>query len=233
MVHSVKEIFGTAVEIQSIVERNQYLDEACSGNEPLRAEVTELLEAIDRAGGGLLIVSLANVAPTQDIDYEVVPVTMFHVFTGEPFELSGTITTDGTLGPLDPNNIVNYEISVAGSLPYIFSPLNPGSKSEMPIGVVEATSLELLLTGGNSVFYSAFMAGGRSPSCPCWRWYGGWTDDEDECVGSCIGIGGVRFSEDGRCKNRCPTRECNRPRNRRLGALGVWWYGDLYVSRNQ
>ena len=37
-------------EILSIDERNQYLDEACAGDEPLRTELNELLDAIDRAG---------------------------------------------------------------------------------------------------------------------------------------------------------------------------------------
>ena len=47
---TVKSIFGTALEIHSDDERARYLDQACRGNESLRAEVNDLLSAIVRAG---------------------------------------------------------------------------------------------------------------------------------------------------------------------------------------
>jgi len=50
---SVKTIFGKALEIQSDEQRAKYLDEACAGDEALRAEVGELLGAIERAGNFL------------------------------------------------------------------------------------------------------------------------------------------------------------------------------------
>jgi hypothetical protein len=41
----VKGIFGKALELQSLAERAVYLDAACAGNPPLRAEVESLLRA--------------------------------------------------------------------------------------------------------------------------------------------------------------------------------------------
>jgi serine/threonine protein kinase len=50
---SVKTIFGKALEIQSAEERANYLDVACAGDASLRAEVEDLLGAIERAGNFL------------------------------------------------------------------------------------------------------------------------------------------------------------------------------------
>jgi eukaryotic-like serine/threonine-protein kinase len=50
---NVKSIFGRALEIPSPDDRASYLDEACGGDAPLRAEIQGLLRAIDRAGGFL------------------------------------------------------------------------------------------------------------------------------------------------------------------------------------
>jgi hypothetical protein len=50
---NVKTIFGKALEIHSDDERAKYLDQACAGDESLRAEVDELLGAIERAGNFL------------------------------------------------------------------------------------------------------------------------------------------------------------------------------------
>jgi serine/threonine protein kinase/tetratricopeptide (TPR) repeat protein len=53
---TTKDIFSKALELDSEVERSRYLDEACAGNESLRAELDQLLSASYRAGdflGGL------------------------------------------------------------------------------------------------------------------------------------------------------------------------------------
>ncbi|MCO6045111.1 tetratricopeptide repeat protein [Aeoliella sp. ICT_H6.2] len=47
---SVKDIFGNAREIPDRDQRKRYLDEACAGDESLRAEVDRLLDALDSAG---------------------------------------------------------------------------------------------------------------------------------------------------------------------------------------
>ncbi len=49
----VKTIFGKAIEIHSDDERAKYLDQACAGDESLRAEVDDLLGATERAGNFL------------------------------------------------------------------------------------------------------------------------------------------------------------------------------------
>src|SRR5439155_21695627 len=46
----VKSIFGRAVELGSAAERAAYLEEACGGDAPLRAEVESLLRAHPDAG---------------------------------------------------------------------------------------------------------------------------------------------------------------------------------------
>src|SRR5205823_2019302 len=51
--HDVKSIFGRAVELAAAADRAAYLDEACCGDAALRAEVEDLLGALDRAGGFL------------------------------------------------------------------------------------------------------------------------------------------------------------------------------------
>jgi WD40 repeat protein/serine/threonine protein kinase/tetratricopeptide (TPR) repeat protein len=47
---SEKSIFLQAIEIQSAAERAAYLDQACAGNQQLRAEIDELLQADARSG---------------------------------------------------------------------------------------------------------------------------------------------------------------------------------------
>src|SRR5436305_287114 len=46
----VKTIFGQVAEMASPEERSRYLDEACGGEPVLRAEVEELLGAMEQAG---------------------------------------------------------------------------------------------------------------------------------------------------------------------------------------
>jgi eukaryotic-like serine/threonine-protein kinase len=48
--HYTNSVFGNAVEIESAEDRRAYLDEACAGNAALRADVDNLLQALDNAG---------------------------------------------------------------------------------------------------------------------------------------------------------------------------------------
>jgi serine/threonine protein kinase/Flp pilus assembly protein TadD len=61
----VKTIFGKALEIESPEEQAAYLAEACGANAVLRAEVEELLQALDRAGKFL---SAPAVQPQATVD---------------------------------------------------------------------------------------------------------------------------------------------------------------------
>ena len=56
----VKSVFGRALELAEPAERTAFLDEACGGNAALRAEVEGLLSALDRAGGFLKRVPVAD-----------------------------------------------------------------------------------------------------------------------------------------------------------------------------
>ncbi|MGE5194035.1 MAG: hypothetical protein ACM3U2_16185, partial [Deltaproteobacteria bacterium] len=59
----IKTIFGKALEIDSDDARAAFLDAACAGNEPLRAEVVSLLEASDQAGSFLAAPAVGLPAP--------------------------------------------------------------------------------------------------------------------------------------------------------------------------
>lgn len=50
---SVEAVFTEALEIAAPAERSAYLDRACGGDPSLRRQVELLLDAHDRAGGGL------------------------------------------------------------------------------------------------------------------------------------------------------------------------------------
>jgi non-specific serine/threonine protein kinase/serine/threonine-protein kinase len=54
---AAKSIFGHALDIQSPAERAQYLNNACQGDDGLRAEVEELIGAVSRAGNFLVSAS--------------------------------------------------------------------------------------------------------------------------------------------------------------------------------
>src|SRR4051812_1541167 len=49
----VKSVFAKALELDNAVDRAAFLDQACTANPALRAEVEGLLEALDKAGSFL------------------------------------------------------------------------------------------------------------------------------------------------------------------------------------
>jgi serine/threonine protein kinase/tetratricopeptide (TPR) repeat protein len=59
-------IFAAALQKNSPEERAAFLDDACQGNPRLRADVEELLEASDRAGGFLETSQVRDFSPTAD-----------------------------------------------------------------------------------------------------------------------------------------------------------------------
>ncbi len=59
----VKTIFGHALELESPDERIRYLNQACGDDSALRADVDQLLAAIDRAGS-FLVARTPDAAPT-------------------------------------------------------------------------------------------------------------------------------------------------------------------------
>ena len=72
-----------------------------------------------------VILSLTVVETTHadTVRYNVEPVTLAHDYaiTG------GFIETNGTMGPLAASDITDYEINVAGSLPFVFQPVKHGA----------------------------------------------------------------------------------------------------------
>jgi hypothetical protein len=56
----------------------------------------------------------------------------------------GHITTNGTLGHLNPADILDYEVRVVGPTPYVFTPSSPSSSILMMIGTVSATSTVMM-----------------------------------------------------------------------------------------
>jgi hypothetical protein len=86
--------------------------------------------------------------------YEIVPRTL------QPgdYVVTGTIETDGTLGVLADVNIVDYDIQVAGPVPYNFLPTNAGSN--LVLSQFTATQFELFVpaTAGTSTNTISFNA---------------------------------------------------------------------------
>lgn len=70
----------------------------------------------------------------DNITYLAFPVSLHDGYTIE----GGYITTNGTIGQLEAADIVDYEVSVGGKLPYVFSPSNPAADVDIR-NVVEAT----------------------------------------------------------------------------------------------
>lgn len=87
----------------------------------------------------VVVAFIANSA-VGDVVYEIVPIMLGG--DSDPYEVSGTITTNGTFGELSPSDIVDYHIEVIGSEPYVFSPSNPGASVTIT-PLVEATATEL------------------------------------------------------------------------------------------
>ena len=75
-----------------------------------------------------------------NVTYLIEPVTLNHEFAID----GGSITTNGTLGPLSSSDILDYEVRVSGPYPYVFRPSNP-SKAVIVSGVLDASSATLEL----------------------------------------------------------------------------------------
>ena len=78
---SGEEIFLHAMEIADPVQRQAYLVEACKDNDRLRAEITSLLAAHDRAGVFLDQPALCDAVPTQEPAISESPGTVIGPYT--------------------------------------------------------------------------------------------------------------------------------------------------------
>jgi hypothetical protein len=98
----------------------------------------------------ILLAAEAN-AWTQDITYNIVdyPVNETDVITGGTDTISGTITTDGSLGALTSQNIVRESISLYNSMDgtsYFEAPVS--SSFSLISGQLSASRSQLLLSNG-------------------------------------------------------------------------------------
>jgi hypothetical protein len=74
-----------------------------------------------RLGAGLFAAGIALVAARSDaLIYQITPVNL----AASGFSFTGTVTTDGTLGALAPENVVDWSILVSGSFAFTITPAN-------------------------------------------------------------------------------------------------------------
>ena len=101
-----------------------------------------------------------SVRPTiaQNIIYHVVPLT-FSDGAGGVYELTGTITTNGTLGLLQPSDIVDYEVDLSGL--YSFSPSNPAAEITAH-GGIEASANQISFVSPGGFGFTAYDNSARS-----------------------------------------------------------------------
>ena len=71
-----RDVFIAALQKESLQQRQEYLDEACSGNETLRQHVEALLNAHDRAGSFLQEPALGHVGAAVGVRNHPAPAQM-------------------------------------------------------------------------------------------------------------------------------------------------------------
>ena len=101
------------------------------------------------------------VATGEDITYNLVnyPADQIDQYTGQADTLSGSITTDGALGPLSGSDVTSWSFSVSGSQG-TFGPYTNGDYSQIPnapwglvlFSGVQASSDQLILSNGEFAF---------------------------------------------------------------------------------
>jgi hypothetical protein len=100
--------------------------------------------------------------PVEAQVYQITPVNLS--VSGTSF--TGTITTDGTLGPLAPSNVVDWEIGVSGPIAFTITPANSGL-NETVFSLVSATADDLRVTfpDGNLQFNLLAPFTATVPAC--------------------------------------------------------------------
>jgi|GEM_PF-6582023 len=118
-----------------------------------------------------LIIGFGVSASRADIVYFVSPETL-----SSGYSMSGFIKTNGTLGDLAPADILDYEINVTGgSIPYQFTPMNPGASISIGFGGVLLADPSLLVNvdlfaGSPTQSFTIEAADSSDPNCvfsPC------------------------------------------------------------------
>jgi hypothetical protein len=88
------------------------------------------------------------------------------------YVVTGTITTNGTIGSLDPSDIISWSIYVDGPRPYTFHPGNPGARVDPSDVFASLTTLE---TSGHFGWLWFFANENTLPNCSDCRQQLGWT----------------------------------------------------------
>jgi len=96
----------------------------------------------------LLFNTVVTCSISQAITYKINSWTLDRL-SDEYLISGGFITTNGTLGPLSAEDIIDYRIEVTGPVPFVFLPTNPTGTNVSNLvsvrGVVEASATELFL----------------------------------------------------------------------------------------
>lgn len=97
----------------------------------------------------LLCLGLALAGPASALTYQITPVSL--VASGTTF--TGTITTDDTLGPLAPANLVDWSIDVSGPLTFTITPANSGlNDTVFRMVTASASDIRVAFPDGNFQF---------------------------------------------------------------------------------
>ena len=108
----------------------------------------------------VIVVAFSCVAATAgSFVYDVVPVTLTDVNSGDQYSVSGTITTNCINCILTEANITEYSVDVAGPLSFIFTENNPGQS--LIVNDVMASPTELSTTS----VLSLDAADNSNPDC--------------------------------------------------------------------
>lgn len=99
----------------------------------------------------------------EPITYDVGTIGLTETGSGMPeYVVRGTITTNGTLGPLDASDFVSWSLTVDGPVPYYFHPGNLGAAID-PSDVRAST--DLLTTSGQFGWLFVSAESDPTPSC--------------------------------------------------------------------
>jgi hypothetical protein len=118
-------------------------------------------------GVGVLGRAMACGAPlTYDVGVTLAP-------PGLPpnYVVTGTITTNGTLGSLRPSDFISWSITVDGPRPYVFQPGNPGASIAPEAVYASLTTLE---TSGHFGSFWLYAKENKFPNCSDCRENLGW-----------------------------------------------------------
>lgn len=97
--------------------------------------------------------------------YDVVPVTLTDIDSGDQYSVSGTITTNCINCILTEANITEYSVDVAGPFSFTFTETNPGQSLIVNNVMASPTELFIAVPGNLSDTLSLDAADNSNPDC--------------------------------------------------------------------